>query len=71
MAVAKWSDSVGSREEAEDIYVLDQFCSLEGFLILKRQICWVGRWWVRPLLVLVYLEDLVGDVLDKLETFSG
>jgi hypothetical protein len=37
---------------------------------VKHQFCWVGRGWVRPLLVLVDLEDLVGDVLDKRETFS-
>ena len=28
MAAAKWSNSVRSKEEAEDVYVLDQFYSL-------------------------------------------
>jgi len=61
---------VRSREEAEDVDVLDQFCSLEDFLILKRQFCWVGRGLVRPSLVPVDLEGIVGGVLDKRETFS-
>jgi len=61
MAAAKWSNSV-RRKEAEDVYVLDQFYSLEDFLILKCRFFWVGRGWVvRPSLVLVDLEDLVGD----------
>ena len=34
---ANWSNSVRDKEEAEDVYVLDQFYSLEDFLILKRQ----------------------------------
>jgi len=65
MAAAKWSNSVTSKE-AEDVLSCIRTCSPEDFLILKLQFFWVSRGWAIPSLD---LEDLVGDVLDKRETF--